>query len=90
MTSATKTARLTLTLPEDLHRDIKARAKQEGKTIHHYVLERLMPEKSEQDREDYDVKDVNVEIAQALHEMKKADEKGIQLPHIDTLIPRLR
>ena len=87
MTSATKTARLTLTLPEDLHRDIKARAKQEGKTIHHYVLERLMPEK---DQEDYDIKDVNVEIAQALHEMKKADEKGIQLPHIDTLIPRLR
>ena len=87
MTSATKTARLTLTLPEDLHRDIKARAKQEGKTIRHYVLERLMPEK---DQEDYDIKDVNVEIAQALYEMKKADEKGIQLPHIDTLIPRLR
>ena len=87
MTSATKTARLTLTLPEDLHRDIKARAKQEGKTIRNYVLERLMPEK---DQEDYDIKDVNVEIAQALYEMKKADEKGIQLPHIDTLIPRLR
>ena len=87
MTSATKTARLTLTLPEDLHRDIKARAKQEGKTIRHYVLERLMPEK---DQEDYDIKDVNVEIAQALHEMKKADEKGARLPHIDTLIPRLR
>ena len=89
MTTATKTARMTLTLPEELHRGIKARAKQEGKTMRHYVLERLAFDESDTD-EEYDLEDVNVAIARGLNEIDQARKSGQRLPHIDTLIPRRR
>ena len=87
MTTATKTARMTLTLPEELHRFIKARAKQEGKTMRHYVLERLLPEAEDRD---YDISDINLEIAQAFHEFEQYDKGVLKLPSIEDVIPSLK
>ena len=89
MTTATKTTRLTLVVPEDFRRDLKEQARKQGKSPSAYVIERLAFNNTDM-AEDYDLEDVNVTIARGLHEVEQARKNGQRLPHIDTLIPRRR
>ena len=89
MTTATKTTRLTLVVPEDFRRNLKEQARKHGKSPSAYVIERLAFNKTDTDA-DYDLEDVNVAIARGLYEVEQARKNGQRLPHIDTLIPRRR
>ena len=85
MTTSVKTTKLTLTLPENLHRQVKALASLQGKSLREYVIERIAPAESETDLDD-----INAALAESLAEVQRHLKGEIELPAVEELIPRRR
>ena len=84
MTTATKTTRLTLVVPEDFRRDLKEQARKQGKSPSAYVIERLAA--SVPKDEDDDEGDVNESIAKGIYEYELHKAGKIRLSTFDEFI----
>ena len=84
MTTATKTTRLTLVVPEDFRRNLKEQARKQGKSPSAYVIERLAA--SVPKDEDDDEGDVNESIAKGIYEYELHKAGKIRLSTFDEFI----
>ena len=84
MTTATKTTRLTLVVPEDFRRNLKEQARKHGKSPSAYVIERLAA--SVPKDEDDDEGDVNESIAKGIYEYELHKAGKIRLSTFDEFI----
>ena len=84
MTTATKTTRLTLVVPEDFRRNLKKQARKHGKSPSAYVIERLAA--SVPKDEDDDEGDVNESIAKGIYEYELHKAGKIRLSTFDEFI----
>ena len=78
-------SRLNIAIPAELHRHIKAAASLEGKSLKDYVIERILPSKS-----DHDLEDVNHAIAAGLHEVRQHQAGRIKLPTYDEFLAQTK
>ena len=84
MTTATKTTRLTLVVPEDFRRNLKEQARKHGKSPSAYVIERLAA--SVPKDEDDDAGDINESIAKGIYEYELHKAGKIRLSTFDEFI----
>ena len=87
MTTATKTTRLTLVVPEDFRRDLKEQARKQGKSPSAYVIERLSASvPKDEEFEGDDVGDVNESVAKGIYEYELHKAGKIRLSTFDEFI----
>lgn len=75
MPNTEKMSRLNIAIPEELHRQIKAAASLQGKTIKDYIIERVLPSEA-----GFDLDDVNTSLAVGLKDVAAHKNGGINLP----------
>ena len=88
MTTAAKTARLTLVVPEDFRRTLKEQARKQGQSLSAYVIERLVASFLED--EDDDAGDVNESIAKGIYEYELHKAGKIRLSTFDEFIKAVK
>lgn len=75
MLNTEKMSRLNIAIPEELHRQIKAAASLQGKTLKDYIIERVLPSET-----DFDLGDVNASLAAGLKDVARHKGGEISLP----------